>query len=65
MEIISQQACEKCACLGKCVDAAMYHPEWQVRCVHFGYVKRQMDELINELISIPEEYLIWDKERMN
>ena len=65
MEIISQQACEKCTCLDKCVDTAMYHPEKQIRCVHFGYVKRQMDEFINELINIPEEYLLLDKERMN
>ena len=65
MEIISQQACEKCACLGKCVDAAMYHPEWQVRCVHFGYIKKQMNELTNELENGLANYLLWDKERMN
>ena len=65
MEIISQQACEKCACLGKCVDAAMYHPEWQVRCVHFGYIKKQMNELTNELENGLANYLLLDKERMN
>ena len=65
MEIISQQACEKCACLGKCVDAATYHPEWQVRCVHFGYIKKQMNELTSELENGLANYLLWDKERMN
>lgn len=62
MEIISQQACEKCACLGKCVDAAMYHPEWQVRCVHFGYVTKQVNDLTNTIERIDD--LLYGKERM-
>lgn len=65
MEIISQQACEKCACLGKCVDAAMYHPELQIKCIHFGYITKQMNELTNELENGLANYLLWDKERMN
>lgn len=63
MEIISQQACEKCVCLGKCVDAAMYHPEWQIKCVHFGYVTKQVNDLTNTIECI--DNLIWGKERMN
>lgn len=62
MEIISQQACEKCACLGKCVDAAMYHPEWQIRCVHFGYVTKQVNDLTNAIERIDD--LLYGKERM-
>ena len=62
MEIISQQACEKCACLGKCVDAAMYHPDWNVKCVHFGYVAKQVNDLTNAIERIDD--LLYGKERM-
>jgi hypothetical protein len=65
MEIISQQACEKCCSLGKCFDTAMYHPEQQIRCVHFGYITKQVNELTDTINNKFTEYidcLLWRKE---
>lgn len=49
MEIISQQACEKCHSLGRCIETAMYHPELQIRCVHFKYITKQVNELTDTI----------------
>lgn len=57
MDIISQQACEKCASLEKCISTAMYNPEVQIRCVHFGYVTRQVNELVNTINNELSEYI--------
>ena len=65
MDIISEQACEKCTSLKRCIETAMYHPELQIRCVHFRYITKQMNELTNTLENGLANYLIWDKERMN
>lgn len=66
MDIISEQACEKCISLGKCIDTAMYKPEQQIRCVHFGYVKKQVNGLVDTMRTQFEEYmayLIGNKEK--
>ena len=68
MDIISQQACEKCGSLEKCVSFAMYNPEVQVKCVHFGYVVKQVNELtdtINNKFTEYIDHLLWDKGRIN
>jgi len=65
MEIISQQACEKCSSLGKCVSIAMYNPGQQIRCIHFGYVTKQVNELTDTINNKLTEYidcLLWRKE---
>lgn len=65
MDIISQQACEKCGSLEKCVSIAMYNPEQQIRCVHFGYVTKQVNELTNTItneLAQYVDYLLWKQE---
>jgi hypothetical protein len=59
MEIISQQACEKCHSLERCIETAMYHPEQQIRCVHFGYVTKQVNELVDTMRTQFEEYMAY------
>ena len=65
MDIISQQACEKCSSVEKCVFTAMYHPGHQMRCVHFGYVARKVNELTNTTtneFAKYVDYLLWKQE---
>lgn len=57
MEIISQQACEKCSSLERCISTAMHNPELQIRCVHYGYVTKQVNDLVNTINTQFNEYI--------
>ena len=61
MKLISQQACANCKYLEKCIEHVMYHPNSQIRCVNFGYVKEYVDDVIahlrNELENEFEKYM--------
>ena len=65
MEIISQQACEKCQSLKRCIETAMYNQEIQIKCVHFGYVTRQVNELTHTItndLAKYVDYILWKQE---
>lgn len=63
MENLSQAACSQCKELEKCVTTAVCNPEQQIRCIHFGYIKKVTEDytnnaiikIANSLITYPEE----------
>jgi hypothetical protein len=63
MEINSQEVCSQCKDLEKCVTTAVIQPKSEIRCVHFGYIKKVTEDYISnvimkiakELITYPEE----------
>lgn len=61
MEINSQQVCAKCESLERCVTTAVFNTEAQIRCIHFGYVKKvadnYMDKFKDEIIKIKNELI--------
>lgn len=60
---LSQEACSQCKDLEKCVTTAVIHPKSEIRCIHFGYIKKVTEDCINNaimkiaksLITYPEE----------
>lgn len=65
MEINSQQVCSKCESLERCVTTAVLNSEVQIRCVHFGYVKKVSDDYIDrfkdEIIKIRNELIDYEE----
>ena len=61
MEINSQQVCTKCESLERCVTTAVLNSEVQIRCIHFGYVKKVSDDYMkkfeDEIIKIRNELI--------
>ena len=59
MEINSQQVCSQCESLERCVTTAVLNTELQIRCIHFGYVKKVSDDYMarfeDEIIKIRNE----------
>ena len=63
MEINSQEVCSQCKDLEKCVTTAVIHPKSEIRCIHFGYIKKVSEDymnnmiikIANSLITYPEE----------
>ncbi len=60
---LSQEACSQCKDLEKCVTTAVLHPKLEIKCIHFGYIKKVVEDYIdnaiikiaNSLITYPEE----------
>ena len=63
MEINSQEVCSQCKDLEECVTTAVCNPELEIKCIHFGYIKKVSEDYINNaiikiaksLITYPEE----------
>lgn len=63
MENLSQKACSQCKNLEQCVKTAVLRPKSEIRCIHFGYIKKVVEDCIdnaiikitNSLITYPEE----------
>ena len=63
MENFSQKACSQCKSLETCVTTAVLHPGSEIRCIHFGYIKKVVEDytnnaiikIANSLITYPEE----------
>lgn len=65
MEINSQKVCSKCDNLEQCVTAAVLRNETQIKCIHFGYVKKVSDDYIDkfkdEIIKIRNELIGYEE----
>ena len=63
MEINSQKVCSQCKDLERCVTTAVLNPKSEIRCIHFGYIKKVTEDYTNNsiikiaksLITCPEE----------
>ena len=49
MKLISQQLCANCKSLEKCIENAVYHPNLQIRCLNFRYVKEYVDDVMTHI----------------
>ena len=36
------EICKNCQSYHHCVDAILHHPEWQVKCIHFGFLTKEI-----------------------
>lgn len=34
--------CLNCQSYNGCVDAILHYPEWQVKCIHFGFLTKEV-----------------------
>jgi hypothetical protein len=63
MEINSQEVCSQCKDLEKCVTTAVIQPKSEIRCVHFGYIKKVTeDHISNSIIKIAKSLITYPEE---
>lgn len=49
MENLSQKVCADCNNLDECVKTAVCHPGTQIKCIHFGYIRKASDDYMTML----------------
>lgn len=63
MDIDSQKVCSQCKDLEKCVTTAVIHPKSEIRCVHFGYIKKVTEDYIsNSIMKIAKSLITYPEE---
>jgi hypothetical protein len=59
----SQKVCSQCESLEKCVTTAVCNPELQIKCIHFGYIKKVTEDYTNnEIIKIAKSLITYPEE---
>jgi hypothetical protein len=63
MEINSQEVCYQCKNLEECVTTALLRPKLEIRCIHFGYIKKVTEDYINnEIMKIAKSLITYPEE---
>lgn len=46
--VLGHENCMTCDCYEQCANDIINHPEWVVKCIHFGFLQKYIEEIMSK-----------------